>query len=84
MIQSYKDLQVFQLSYELAMELFWLTKKFPKEELYETKVWLCFATDCKYLTGDEHQALTGRYEELGKMLHRLFENWKTYTVEKPS
>ena len=126
MIQSYKDLQVFQLSYELAMELFWLTKKFPKEELYsltdqirrssrsvtanivegwskrryenvfkrhlldaigsldETKVWLCFAADCKYLTGDEHKALTGRFEELGKMRHRLFENWKTYTVEKPS
>ena len=126
MIQSYKDLQVFQLSYELAMELFWSTKKFPKEELYsltdqirrssrsvtanivegwskrryenvfkrhlldaigsldETKVWLCFAADCKYLTGDEHQTLTGRYEELGKMLYRLFENWKTYTVEKPS
>ena len=34
MIQSYKDLQVFGLSYELAMEVFRLTKKFPKEELY--------------------------------------------------
>ena len=46
MIQSYKDLQVFRLSYDLAMEVFRLTKKFPKEE--------------------------------------LFENWKTYTVEKQS
>lgn len=33
-IRSYKDLRVYQLSYSLAMELFWLTKKFPKEELY--------------------------------------------------
>lgn len=126
MIQSYKDLQVFRLSYELAMEVFRLTKKFPKEELYsltdqvrrssrsvtanivegwskrryenvfkrhlldaigssdETKVWLAFAADCKYITSDERQTLTGRFDELGKMLHRLFENWKTYTVEKVS
>ena len=34
MIRSYKDLQVFGLSYEIAMEVFRLTKKFPKEELY--------------------------------------------------
>lgn len=33
-IQSYKDLKVHQLSTELAMEVFWLTKKFPREELY--------------------------------------------------
>ena len=126
MIQSYKDLQVFRLSYELAMEVFRLTKKFPKEELYsltdqmrrssrsvtanivegwskrryenvfrrhlldaigssdETKVWLAFAADCGYINGDEHQTLTGRFEELGKMLHRLFENWKTYRVGKES
>jgi four helix bundle protein len=126
MIQSYKDLQVFRLSYELAMELFRLTKKFPKEELYsltdqmrrssrsvtanivegwskrryenvfrrhlldaigsldETKVWLCFAADCNYIASDEHQALTDRFGELGKMLYRLFENWKTYPVERKS
>ena len=126
MIQSYKDLQVFRLSYELAMEVFRLTKKFPKEELYsltdqmrrssrsvtvnivegwskrryenvfrrhlldaigssdETKVWLAFAADCGYINGDERQTLTGRFEELGKMLHRLFENWKTYRVRKES
>ena len=108
------------------MEVFRLTKKFPKEELYsltdqvrrssrsvtanivegwskrryenvfkrhlldaigssdETKAWLAFAADCKYITSDERQTLTGRFDELGKMLHRLFENWKTYTVEKVS
>ena len=126
MIQSYKDLQVFRLSYDLAMEVFRLTKKLPKEELYsltdqmrrssrsvtanvvegwskrryenvfrrhlldaigssdETKVWLSFAADCNYITNDEHQTLTGKFEELGKMLYRLFENWKTYTLEKQS
>jgi four helix bundle protein len=34
MIKSYKDLEVYNLSYQLAMEIFQLTKKFPKEELY--------------------------------------------------
>jgi len=34
MIKSYKDLKVYQLSYELAMDMFWITKNFPKEELY--------------------------------------------------
>jgi len=34
MIKSYKDLEVYNLSYSLAMELFFLSRKFPKEELY--------------------------------------------------
>ena len=33
-IKSVKDLIVYQLSYKLAMEIFFLTKKFPKEELF--------------------------------------------------
>ena len=34
MIKSIKDLVVYNLSFELAMEVFFLTKKYPKEELY--------------------------------------------------
>jgi four helix bundle protein len=34
MIKSYKDLDVWKLSFDLAMEIFRLTRKFPKEELY--------------------------------------------------
>jgi four helix bundle protein len=33
-IQSYRDLKVYQLSYALAMDVFELTRKFPREELY--------------------------------------------------
>ena len=32
--KGYKDLKVYQLSYKLAMEIFEVTKKFPKEEKY--------------------------------------------------
>ena len=34
MIKSYKDLDVYNLSYELAMDLFEMSKQFPKEEQY--------------------------------------------------
>ena len=34
MIKTYKDLEVYKLSYELAMEIFFLSKSFPKEEVY--------------------------------------------------
>jgi len=44
----------------------------------ETKLWLNFAHDCGYISPTEHQALWGKCEEVGKMLHGLFENWKTY------
>ena len=33
-IKTYQDLSVYQLSYRLAMELFEVTKTFPKEEVY--------------------------------------------------
>ena len=34
MIESFKDLEVYKLSYDLAMEIFFPTRTFPKEELY--------------------------------------------------
>lgn len=33
-IKSLKDLKVYQLAYELAMEIFEITKTFPPEEKY--------------------------------------------------
>lgn len=33
-IKTHKDLKVFQLSFEAGMEIYTLTKSFPKEELY--------------------------------------------------
>ena len=34
MIKSYKDLEVYRRSFKLAMKIFWITRKFPKEEVY--------------------------------------------------
>jgi four helix bundle protein len=33
-IESGKDLKVYKLGYQLAMEIFEITKKFPSEEKY--------------------------------------------------
>ena len=32
--EGFRDLRVYKLSYKLAMEIFQLSKKFPKEEIY--------------------------------------------------
>ena len=34
MLRGHRDLKVFQLAYSLAMEIFHLSKTFPREELY--------------------------------------------------
>lgn len=34
MFHGHRDLKVFQLAYSLAMEIFHLTKRFPREEIY--------------------------------------------------
>ncbi|MFP4019822.1 MAG: four helix bundle protein [Bacteroidales bacterium] len=38
MIKSHKDLKVYQQSFEMAMEIFPITKKFPKEEVRKNKL----------------------------------------------
>ncbi len=119
-ITTYKDLEVYRLSYRLAMEIFWMTRDFPKEERYsltsqilessrsvpvnivegyskrryenvfkrhlndalgscdETKVWLDFSKDCRYLLEEKHKDLIERYKEVGAKIFRLVERWKTY------
>jgi four helix bundle protein len=34
MFQGFRDLHVYQLAYQLAMEIFHLSKAFPREEIY--------------------------------------------------
>lgn len=34
MLQGHRDLKVYQLAYKLAMEMFHLSKTFPREEIY--------------------------------------------------
>ena len=34
MVKNVKDLKVYQMAYKLAVDIFEITKKFPKEEIY--------------------------------------------------
>src|SRR5258707_10738773 len=116
MLRGHRDLNVYQLAYMLAMEIFHLSKTFPREEVYfltdqirrssrsvaaniaegfrkrrypnmfiskltdsdaegtETHVWIDFAFDCGYLSGENHQHLTSGYEEVGRMLSGMMVN----------
>ncbi|HEX8490687.1 MAG TPA: four helix bundle protein [Chthoniobacterales bacterium] len=109
-IETAKDLDVYKLGYQLAMEIFELTKTFPSEEKYaltsqirrssrsvclnlreawskrrseahfiskladcdgensETDSSLDFAFDCRYISNDQHEQLTSRCAEIGRML----------------
>jgi len=119
-IRNVKDLKVYQIAYSLAMDIFEIAKKFPRDELYsltdqirrssrsvainikegfakrryeqvfirhlndafgsseETRGWLDFALDCKYLSKEEHSKLDGKYDELNAMLYSLMNKWETY------
>lgn len=76
MIKSVRDLNVYQVAYKLAMEIFEITKKFPKEE---TRGWLDFARDCRYMTKNEHKKLDDRYDEVNAMLYSLTNNWQSFS-----
>jgi four helix bundle protein len=44
----------------------------------ETKVWLSFAVNCNYISLENFNHLHEQYEQLGKMLYSLLQNWKTF------
>jgi len=105
------------------MEIFEITKKFPKEEIHsmidqirrssrsvainiregfakrkyenvlirhlndalgsceETRGWLDFALDCKYISKEIQEKLDKKYNETSAMLYSLMKNWRNYKSE---
>ena len=120
-IKSCKDLKVYQMAYKLSMDIFDITKKFPKEETYsltdqirrssrsvamniregfakrkyeqvfirhlndalgsseETRGWLDFSLDCKYISENEHKILDRQYDEVNAMLYSLMNSWQNFS-----
>ena len=116
-IKSIRDLNVYQMAYQLAIEIFELTKAFPREETYsltdqlrrssrsvasniregygkrryeqlfvrhlndalgsseETRTWLAFSRDAKYLNSEQYSQLEERYAEVSAMLYALMDAW---------
>jgi len=119
-IKSIRDLKVYNLAYDLAIEIFEKNKNFPKEETYsltdqlrrssrsvainiregyakrkyeqlfirhlndamgsseETRGWINFAKDCKYIDIDEYNDLESRYDKVSAMLCNLINNWQNF------
>lgn len=119
MIKTFFDLDVYRIGNEYAMNIFVLTRTFPKSETYsltsqivdssrsicaniaegwgrrtyegefkkflvysmdslqETKSWLQFALQCKYINIEEHSKLMEDAEIIGSKLFKLHQNWKS-------
>ncbi len=117
MIESYRDLRVYQISYTLALRVHPLTLQFPSFEKYElgsqlrraavsipvniaegygkkssladfkrylqmaqgskdeVKVLLEMAKDLHYMEEKIFQELYDQYDDLGKQLYSMIQNW---------
>jgi four helix bundle protein len=42
----------------------------------ETRGWLDFSFDCKYISKDEYQNLDKQYDQINAMLYKLLNNWQ--------
>jgi len=120
-IKNVNDLKVYQMAYKSAVEIFEITKKFPKEESYsltdqirkfsrsvainiregfakrkyeqvfirhlndalgsseETKGWLDFSSDFRYISKERHKQLYGQYDEVNAMLYSLMNKWQNFS-----
>lgn len=119
-VETFRDLRVYQLGFEAAMQVYELSKRWPREEkhslvdqirrssrsvctctaeawgkrryqahfvsklsdadmeLCETRSWLDFALECRYITEAVFQDLESRYARVGGGLVRMMadpEKW---------
>lgn len=121
-LRGHRDLRVFQLAYQVAMDVFRASKSFPADERYsltdqirrssrsvaaniaegfrkrryeasfinkltdsdaeatETQVWLDFARDCGYIDTQLRHSLTGKLEEVGRMLGSMIANPEPFLI----
>lgn len=121
-MRGFKDLLAYTKAFELSMQIFEISKKFPKEETYsltdqirrssrsvcanlaesyrkrvyykhfmskvtdaqmensETEVWLDFAVACEYVSQEQYQKLLDLNDEVGKLLHHIYNNPEKYGV----
>ena len=121
-VNSAKELAVYRLAHELAMEVYELSKHFPPEERFalttqirrssrsvclnlreawakrryeahfiskltdsdgensETDSSLDFARDCEYISAGEHQALTRKCENIGRMPGQMMKESESFLI----
>jgi len=121
--KSAKELEVYQAAYQLAMDIFGITRTFPVEERYaltsqirrssrsvsmnlreawakrryeahfvskltdcdgensETDTSLDFALDCHYIDEKQHQELTSRCAQIGRMLGAMLKHPEPFLIK---
>lgn len=47
----------------------------------ETDTWLDYAKDCKYITGEQHAALVGESEAIGRMLGSMLNDPSSFLLK---
>lgn len=76
MINKVTDIDAYNMAYEFCMQVFSLTKSFPKEEKYSLTDH--FAKDCGYITIEKHEELTTNLNNIAGKIFKLFQNWKSF------
>ena len=74
-MNSVADLDVFKLAHELALKIYSVTKKFPREETYslvdQMRRAAISARDLNYISPETYQELRSGYDRVVQMLSRL-------------
>ncbi len=81
-IKKIDDLMVYQLAYQLAMEVFEMTKRFPREETYSLTDQIRRSSRSAVINIREGYAKR-RYHQVNAMLFSLMKRWenRNQTVE---
>ena len=86
-IRSFRQLEVYQESFRLAMEIFKMARQFPQIEQYSLTTQMRNASRsipaniAEGWSKRRHElqdSLTEAYEVLGRRLHQLLTIWKAY------
>lgn len=81
MATGFRNLAVYKKAFALAMDIYHVSKKFPKDELYSltsTQVWLDFGLACEYITKEIFDDFNKRSEEIGRLLNHMIQYPEKY------
>jgi hypothetical protein len=69
-LNSAKDLEVYKKAYDLAMQIFILSKKFPGRR----------TRDCGFISVEQHRELVLMCQEVGRMLGSMIKTPSAFLI----
>ncbi len=79
-IRSGRDLRVFQLADQVAVEIFAISREFPHCENNETATSILFTQDCSYLTAETATRILEENREIGRMLGAMIRTPQPFLI----